>query len=329
MHYLAVADICTHEITQLHTPRKRHIQDLVENLNQGGSPEPVDVFFDGFHYWLGDGYCRYEAHLITDVKYIAVKIFDGTQRDAVLHWIRQNAAHNTLNLSCAERLLAAEVLLCDPEWQQWSDNAIAQICNIDSKAIKNLRIDLRINPPSPRKRTNSHPIKTTVTRGNKKANSAQAKPTKVVDAASLVNQINKQLESKIIDIKAEVVEDDFLYSFPNCTNLATIVRTRPLEQHNWTEGKSTSVFLQQKTTHEINADDICFAVSNNVHRLATNHIKSIWSVIAPLIPFSSKLLALYKWSEAELERLITDTRRELDIRYHAEYLNIKVARKVS
>lgn len=139
---LLISDIRTNGGTHAREElNEQHVQDLEKALQQGEELEPLDVHFDGTNNWLSDGFHRIEAYIRASYTKARVRIQHGSQRDAILHGIKANAKHKTLKWSRQDKQRAIERLLRDPEWHQWSDNAIAQICGVDHKTVTQRRID--------------------------------------------------------------------------------------------------------------------------------------------------------------------------------------------
>lgn len=142
---LPISDILTNGGTHARENlNEQHIQDLEQELDQGHELDPMDVFWDGSIYWLSDGFHRIEAYIRAIRTLAKVRIQQGSQRDAILHGIKANAKHKALKWSRQDKQRAIKRLLRDPDWQQWSDNAIAQICGVDNKTVTQRRLDLGI-----------------------------------------------------------------------------------------------------------------------------------------------------------------------------------------
>jgi hypothetical protein len=143
-------------------------------LHQGARFPPVDVFFDGTHYWLADGFHRLFAHqmlagneqvagllaqLDQDVRRIAATVHPGTQRDAVLFSVGANASHG-LPRKNEDKRQAVQTLVrdvqdgCTPDlhicrtkrreeqcWNAWSDRAIARQCAVSNTMVSGIRAE--------------------------------------------------------------------------------------------------------------------------------------------------------------------------------------------
>lgn len=122
------------------------VEEYNEALQNGATFPPVDVYYDGKEYWLADGFHRYWAVSKASLRAIKAIIHQGTRREAILHSVGANAAHG-LRRSNADKHRAVEVLLRDPEWQQWSDREIARRCGVSQPFVGKVREGMSM-PPS-------------------------------------------------------------------------------------------------------------------------------------------------------------------------------------
>ena len=115
-----------------------HVNDIADAARAKKELPAIVVFFDGTHYWLGDGFHRLAGVIAACLGWIEADVRQGTRRDAVLFSVGANASHG-LKRSNADKRRAVETLLRDPEWAQWSDREIARQCNVDHKSVAKLR----------------------------------------------------------------------------------------------------------------------------------------------------------------------------------------------
>lgn len=116
------------------------IAEYAEAIRLAVELPPVVMFFDGVHFWLADGFHRYHAHREAGAMEIAADIRTGTQRDAILYSVGANASHG-LRRSNEDKRKAVEILLADPEWAAWSNNAIAKACAVSDKTVAAYRAE--------------------------------------------------------------------------------------------------------------------------------------------------------------------------------------------
>jgi ParB-like chromosome segregation protein Spo0J len=101
-----------------------HIKDLADALEDGGELTPVDVFYDGFSYWLADGFHRWSAYHRAKREEIPVTVHEGDLRAAILYGITANNQHGVLKLTREEKRASVVKLLKDEEWGKWPQGQI-------------------------------------------------------------------------------------------------------------------------------------------------------------------------------------------------------------
>lgn len=153
-------------------PRAQRDDDLIaeyaEAIQGDAVFPPVDVFYDGTHYWLADGFHRWHAHDRAGKETIRAVIHQGTQRAAILFSTGVNAEHGKRR-SPDDKERAVMVLLNDKEWSQWSDREIARQCKVSHPFVGKLRKTLTGNVSSEdgeRTYLTKHGTKATMNVGN-------------------------------------------------------------------------------------------------------------------------------------------------------------------
>lgn len=114
------------------------VSEYADAILEGAQFPPIIVFYDGGNFWLADGYHRLLAHKRAGKTAIYEQRELGGQRDAMLYSVGANASHG-LRRTNADKRNAVLMLLNDPEWSQWSDNAIAKACHVDNKTVTTIR----------------------------------------------------------------------------------------------------------------------------------------------------------------------------------------------
>lgn len=143
-------------------------------LHQGAKFPPIDVFFDGAHYWLADGFHRLFAHqmlagnesvvnllaqLDQDIRRIAARVHRGSQREAILFSVGANALHG-LPRKNEDKRQAVDTLVRDVQegcavghhvcldrpreewcWNAWSNGEIARQCAVSRHLVINVRAE--------------------------------------------------------------------------------------------------------------------------------------------------------------------------------------------
>lgn len=114
------------------------IAEYAEAHLNGAIFPPLEVFFDGIHYYLVDGFHRYFMYQRVKVKEVEVKVHKGTLRDAQFYSLGVNDGHG-LRRSNADKRKAVRIILDDLEWQDLSDNQIAKACRVSNTFVANMR----------------------------------------------------------------------------------------------------------------------------------------------------------------------------------------------
>ena len=115
------------------------IEEYALAMAEGGSFPPVVVFQEGDVYWLGDGFHRAAAHFKAfGYAPIAADVREGGLREARLFAIGANMDHG-IRRTNADKRMAVNMLLQDPEWSVWSDRQIAKHCNVSQPFVSGLR----------------------------------------------------------------------------------------------------------------------------------------------------------------------------------------------
>lgn len=99
---------------------------------------PVDLFFDGADYHIGDGWHRFEAHFEAGLESISCRIRRGSERDARLFACSANQKHG-VRRTLADRRRAIELVLADDEWSKKSDRLIAEFIGADHHVVSKVR----------------------------------------------------------------------------------------------------------------------------------------------------------------------------------------------
>lgn len=95
---------------------------------------PAIVYHDGTDYWLADGFHRLAAWERTGKSDIPVEIRLGDRRRALLHSMKAATAHG-LRRSNEDKRHAVMMLLQDPEWSQWPQTKIAEVCVVSREFV--------------------------------------------------------------------------------------------------------------------------------------------------------------------------------------------------
>lgn len=117
---------------------KETIAEYVEAIRDGVELPPIDVFFDGADYYIGDGWHRAYAWLAAQKINIPITMHNGGQRDALLFAAGANQGHG-LKRTNADKRRAVEIMLRDAEWGEWSNVKIAEHCGVGDMLVADVR----------------------------------------------------------------------------------------------------------------------------------------------------------------------------------------------
>jgi hypothetical protein len=131
------------------------VAQYTEDLLSGCIFPPIEIFDDGVHKWLVDGFHRLFSHKRADFKEIEVKVHQGTLRDAQLYALGVNDKHG-LQRTNADKRKAVMIALNDLEWQDYSDTKIAQICKVSATFVAKCRKQANIERPAEKTYTTKH-----------------------------------------------------------------------------------------------------------------------------------------------------------------------------
>lgn len=126
-------------------PREELDQEIIaayaEAKRAGAQFPAVDVFFDGKHYWLADGFHRFFADKACGFSKTYSRIHQGTQRDAVLFSLGANETHGKRR-SPEDKRRAVLRIFEDAEWKKMSDSAIADVVKASQPFVSTIRREI-------------------------------------------------------------------------------------------------------------------------------------------------------------------------------------------
>jgi hypothetical protein len=120
------------------------IDEYIEAWNKGDKFPPVELYFDGTTYWVGDGFHRIRSRLEANIRgnKIEAIVHSGDRRDAILHSVGANSKHG-LRRTNEDKRHAVEILLRDEEWMQWSNREIARQADVSEFLVRSTRKAIR------------------------------------------------------------------------------------------------------------------------------------------------------------------------------------------
>lgn len=118
------------------------VREYAERMREGDVFPLPDVYHDGSHYWLADGFHRVEANRLNQAQRVSVRLFQGTRRDALLHSIRSNTTHG-LQRNEADKRMVVLLLLQDDEWGLKSNYELARYCLISAPFVRKIKNEVQ------------------------------------------------------------------------------------------------------------------------------------------------------------------------------------------
>jgi hypothetical protein len=117
------------------------VEEYAERIQAGDKFPPVVAFFDGEHYWLGDGFHRVYAHQSVGLEDVEAGIRPGSRADAVWFACSANRAHG-LRRGNADKRRAVTMALASPQAQGMSDRQLAEHCGVGHVFVGMVRKEL-------------------------------------------------------------------------------------------------------------------------------------------------------------------------------------------
>ena len=120
------------------------LDEYIEAWERGDKFPPVELYFDGQTYWVGDGFHRIQSRLEANIRSNKIEaiVHSGDRREAILHSVGANAKHG-LRRTNEDKRHAVELLLIDKEWSQWSNREIARKADVSEFLVRSTRKAIR------------------------------------------------------------------------------------------------------------------------------------------------------------------------------------------
>lgn len=134
--------IVDEKIQQREQLNEEYIVEISKEIADGTVLPPLDVYNIDGDLRLADGFHRLKALIENGEHTVEINIFEGTERDAILHAIRVNAKHG-LRFTNADKRKAVTTLL--KEWGSLSDGQIAEICCVSQPFVSKISNELTHN----------------------------------------------------------------------------------------------------------------------------------------------------------------------------------------
>ncbi len=128
----------------------KHVQELAADVENGAVLPPLDVTYDGAHYWLWDGYHRLAAwrKLRGDGVLVDVRVHQGSQADAQWASYAANRAHG-LRRTNEDKARAVQAALKHPNGASRSNREIGRYLGVDEGTVRHWREKLEAGAEIP------------------------------------------------------------------------------------------------------------------------------------------------------------------------------------
>jgi hypothetical protein len=127
-------DIQTREKIDPHTVDR--YAELLQNKVE--FTDDIEVYWDGFVYWVADGHHRHAAYTKVDRVRVRAKVREGNQRDALIHALGANFDHG-LPRKREDIQRAIRMALEDEELGRYSARTIAKIVRCSPGMVDNMK----------------------------------------------------------------------------------------------------------------------------------------------------------------------------------------------
>ena len=117
----------------------RYAEDMQGGMwDFGRSPLPL-LFFDGKHYYPGDGHHRIQAALMSGLSELICDVKPGSHRDAQFYSNTEANKYHGKQLTRKDKRNRVQNLLLDEEWMLMSDREIARQCGVSAPFVGTIR----------------------------------------------------------------------------------------------------------------------------------------------------------------------------------------------
>ena len=113
--------------------------DYGERMKAGEKFPAIDVFFDGEHYWLADGFHRVQAYVMAvPGEAIECNLYQGTLQDAQWHSYSVNKTHGVRRTN-PDKERVVKAALAHPNADNLSNYQIAEHCGVSESMVRKHR----------------------------------------------------------------------------------------------------------------------------------------------------------------------------------------------
>ena len=128
------------------------IGEYKELYQTGVDMPPLEVVFDGVHYWLVHGFHRRWGADRAGLESLPCRVTNGTREDAQWASYQQNQSHG-LRRSNADKENAIKRALRHPKGIEMSDSQLAQVLGVTDKTVTKYRSELESTSEIPKLET--------------------------------------------------------------------------------------------------------------------------------------------------------------------------------
>jgi transposase-like protein len=182
--------------------RESIIQDKVNEYKQLMFDDvvfkPVDVVFDGEHYYLVDGFHRYFAIKAMDATTIEANVTEGTIEDAIRRARRANSTHGMPRTNETKRRVVMSALN-DPTNVNAVSREIASECQVSHTLVLNIIKSLKVGINS---KETEKPTKDLGINSKETESSADPKPSMTQDFSPSEEELEANQKAIEADIQA-------------------------------------------------------------------------------------------------------------------------------
>lgn len=179
---------------------KSVIDDYAMIMSEGVEFPPLTVFEDSKQqYWLVDGFHRYYAYKLNNVKTVNCTVHKGDFFDAKLYALSANSTHG-LKRSNSDKRKAVLEALCSPQLSLQSNRQIALYCGVSRRFVDKLKLSLD-NENSPKHNNTS--------------------------INTIVNDKTKPILNKLTSLSNDELLDGYIPTPINDSNKTVVIEDKP------------------------------------------------------------------------------------------------------
>ena len=252
------------------------VTDYVAALADGVQFPPVDVMFDGTHYWLFDGFHRVETYLRSGRTAISARCYNGTLEEAQWRSYAANKNHG-LRRSTADKERAIRAALRHAKAPGLSNVAIARHLGVDDKTVAKYRAEMVSTSEIPKSNERTGTDGRTINTANiGKAKPPKPKPTQPTPSARpLSDEETRHLVWRTIKAENEIA--------PGASSLFKWRKYlewlgKHGEPRHYTIGLAANVRIDAITLATIIAA-VATEISNNIAAVRVNEVQAVVEVV--------------------------------------------------